>query len=289
MTTLTLATLLIDSTFASESIPFEMVSNLIIVSTTVDDKTGDFIIDTGVPIVFLNHHHFEGKELQKMMHGINGEGGGVKTKYSKITLGSQTWKSVYCEITNLDALERALHRPILGLIGCQLFNKHIVEIDYKNKRLHLELSANHKDADPANTFKCKGKIPVISVNIGSKKLKLIIDTGSAYNILRKSDLGALEANTIQGDQQRLVGLGQGELKVGAGTIFDLEVQGKVCAPMKTLFSDDQHIQMLCPGQSVDGILGSEYLKQVKIVLDFKRKTVTFFDQDDLEERDLAKK
>ena len=59
--------------------------------------------------------------------------------------------------------------------------------------------------------------------------------------------------------------------------------------MKTLFSDDRYIQMLCPGQAVDGILGTEYMKQVKMLLDFKRNTVTFYKRDDISKGDLAEK
>lgn len=116
---------------------------------------------------------------------------------------------------------------------------------------------------------------MINAYIGSIILKLVIDTGSAYNIFSKKDLEHLESNTIQWNHQRLVGLGNGELQVQAGTVFDLQVGDQICEPMKTLFSDDSRMQMLCPGQDVDGILGYEYLKQVIMIVDFKRKIVSF--------------
>jgi predicted aspartyl protease len=288
---------LFNRTFAIEAIPFEIIGNLIVVSMQVDDKIGNYILDTGVPVVILNEKYFEGKKSEKVMQGINGQGGAVATRYCGIVLGENQWKGVYAEVTSLEALETALNRTIHGLIGCQLFRRHRIEFDYKNGLLRLTKSNQKKAAknqiaitgSNAKTYKCKGKVPVIRATIGSVSLNLIIDTGSAYNILRKKDLGKLASNTIKWDHQRLVGLGKGELKVQAGTVFDLQVGEKICEPMKTLFSDDGHMQMLCPGQSVDGILGYEYLKQVTMTIDFKKNTVAFHDHDDLLKNRIAKK
>lgn len=268
-----------------ETIPFELLGNLIIVSTNVDDKKGDFILDTGSPVVILNKKHFRGKHSNRLMYGVNGEGDAIKTRYSRISIGNQTWKGVYCEITNLEVLENALCRPILGLIGCQLFKKYIVEIDYTNKLLKLSLSKKDrkygdqfkaKNSD-VRTYRTKGHIPVIRTTIGSQYFNLIIDTGSAFNILRKTDLDITSLSIIDGEGQRLAGLGQAELKVEAGTILDLEVDGKVCAPMKTLFKDDLQLHLPGPIRKVNGVLGSEYLQQVILVIDFPRRLAAFLD------------
>jgi hypothetical protein len=268
---------------AFQTIPFTLVGNLILISGTVDGKIGNFILDTGTPVVILNGKYFEGQKSDKVMQGISGEGGPVATRYSTIELGGNKWKSIYSEVFRLEALEAALGQPIHGLLGCQLFKKHIVEFDYKNLCIRLssfEIEESIEDQGPSEmssipTYRYKGKIPVINVSIGSIILKLIIDTGSAYNILRKKDLGNLTSNTIKWDNQRLVGLGDDEVRVQAGTVFDLQVGEKICNPMKTLFSDDSRMQMLCPGQSVDGILGYEYLKQVTMTIDFRSNTVYF--------------
>ena len=140
-----------------------------------------------------------------------------------------------------------------------------------------------------NTYKYRGKIPIINANIGSIILKLVIDTGSAYNIFRIKDLEHLEANTIQWDHQRLVGLGNGELNAQAGTLFDLEIGNRVCEPMKTLFCNDNRMQMLCPGQTVDGILGYEYLRQGVMTIDFKRNEVSFRENNELLNSEVVRK
>jgi hypothetical protein len=274
--------------YASETIPFTLAGNLILISGTVDGKTGNFILDTGTPYVILNGKYFEGQKSDKVIQGISGEGGPVATRYSSIELGRNKWKSIYSEVIRLEALEAALGQPIYGLLGCQLFRKHIVEFDYKNLCIRLsslEIEERIEDQGPSEmspiaTYRYKGKIPVINVNIGSIILKLIIDTGSAYNIFRKKDLDNLTSNTIKWDNQRLVGLGNGELRVQSGTVFDLEVGENICAPMKTLFNDDSRMQMLCPGQAVDGILGYEYLKQVTMTIDFRSNTVSFRNHSD---------
>ena len=59
--------------------------------------------------------------------------------------------------------------------------------------------------------------------------------------------------------------------------------------MKTLFNENHRMQMLCPGQSVDGILGYEYLRQVKMTIDFKRNTITFHENNQSFMNELATK
>jgi hypothetical protein len=280
---------------ANQATPFEIVGNLVIVYAMVDDKPGNYIIDTGVPIVILNADYFQGKKSEKVMQGINGEGGLVFTRYSNIEIGPNKWKSVYTEITSLEAIERALRRPIHGLIGCQLFRNNIVVFDYEKKEIRISSAKNSERSEvksrPSSSisYRFKGHIPVISASVGAIDLNLIVDTGSALNILGKNDLDNLGSKLIEWDKQSLAGLGTKAVKAETGTVFDLEIGSIKCDPMKTLFSLDTHVQALCPGRSVDGVLGYEYLKQFCMTINFKDRIISFDPTENFNDLDLAEK
>jgi predicted aspartyl protease len=279
---------------ATQAIPFEIVGNLVIISAKVDDQPGYYIIDTGVPNVILNNNYFQGKKSEKIMQGINGEGALVLTRYSKIEIGTNKWKGVYVEITKLETIEQALRRPIHGLIGCQLFRNNILVFDYEKKEIRISSAKNpeiqkqdkSKSSSPGS-YKFKGHIPVINARVGSIDLNLIVDTGSALNILSKNDMEKLNSKLIEWDKQRLAGLGKAEVRAEAGTVFDLEIGAMKCEPMKTLFSFDEHIQALCPGRSVDGVLGYEYLSQVCMTINFKERTISLINLNNSQNFDLS--
>ncbi len=282
-------------TNGSEVIPFETIGNLIIVSTVVDGRKGNYIVDTGVPTLILNKQVFHGEKSDREMIGISGEGT-VETKYSKVTMGRQTWKGVYCEITDLTAIEQGLGIPIDGLIGCRLFRKFTVVFDYAKQEIRLSLSGRRgeippimlNDSNETSIYEWKGHVPIIQAYVGSEKLKLIIDTGSAYNVFGSSYLKKLDEEMMQWDRQMLVGIGEGQSRVEAATIFNLEVGNKICSPMRTLFHDDRRISRLCPGRSVHGVLGYEYLSQVLLSIDFKNHTMAIVESSDAYERMIAR-
>ncbi|NND32736.1 MAG: hypothetical protein HKN76_09110, partial [Saprospiraceae bacterium] len=208
----------------SHVIPFELVGNLIIISAIVDGKEGNYIVDTGVPIVYLNENYFAGKMSDKVMYGINGEGSEVSTRYSEIEIAGSVWKSVYAEIINLESIEQALGKSVHGLLGCRLFRRHMIEFDYA--KMEMTISLPDKDAATSGhreevstkiiLFKFRGRIPVIDARLGSLDLSLIVDTGSATNILGEESLKNLTANSIKWDKQRLTGFGKTEIKADAG-------------------------------------------------------------------------
>ncbi|NND32426.1 MAG: hypothetical protein HKN76_07520, partial [Saprospiraceae bacterium] len=112
---------------------------------------------------------------------------------------------------------------------------------------------------------------------------------SAPNILGEECLKNIAANSIKWDKQNLAGLGKKEIKTDAGTIFDLEIGEIVCQPMKTLFCEEKKFQSLCPGQTVQGVLGYEFLKQVHTTINFKEKTFAFRNVNSARNSDLAAK
>ena len=118
--TICILTQFVSRTTGTESIAFQLIGNLIVVTATVDEKAGNYIVDTGVSVLILNQNFFQGKETEKEMTGIIASGGITQTRYSHVKLGTHEWKGVYSEITNLEAIERALGMTIHGLIGCHL-------------------------------------------------------------------------------------------------------------------------------------------------------------------------
>jgi hypothetical protein len=270
----------------SLEIPFRLVEKHILVQAEIDGKKGDFIFDSGAPSLFLNQAHFK-TPVEKSIttggaKGVSGSIGGL----SYFKAQSFNWSGIGFkdkEITtmNLAHLEKALNeKEIFGLIGYSVIEEYTVTFDYKNKKLLLNLADSIVQNFEKPFFKSPivmhGHLPVVELAVGAKTLRFAVDSGAGSNLIDKIYEAELVSALKNVEKDTLVGADNNPHPVTKGVLKKAVLKNKVeFKDMPTVFSDISHINN-GKYEKIDGILGYEFLRQNKTVLNFKNKTIEFY-------------
>lgn len=126
----------------SESIPFELVNNMMVVSLLVKGKKYNFMFDTGAPNVFsprvIKELNLKKREYTMDLHDISGE---TKTTHlfglPKLTIGNVSF--IDFDFTSFDTIETFPMScfNLDGIIGYNLLRHSAVSIDYQKKIITL--------------------------------------------------------------------------------------------------------------------------------------------------------
>lgn len=180
----------------SEKIPFQFVSNLIVIPLEINGVELSFVLDTGVskPILFnlTDRDSLDLKNTKTFyLHGLGGDG-----KIEALKSGSNRFKIGDAFITNQDLyvvfdssinFTPRLGVLVHGIVGYDIFKDFVVEINYSSKYIRLHRPDNYK---PKTSEKWKtipidivNKKPYITASVTlteeEKQVKLLIDTGSS--------------------------------------------------------------------------------------------------------------
>ncbi len=275
------------------TLPFQMVGQLIVLEATVNGRTGNYILDTGAPSLVLNARYHDGRPTTRTYHGVLGTAGRVKATYVKISSETFTSKFVYADVLPLSHLERSRGMAIHGLIGCNVFRRSVLHINYASKTLTIVKDRDLKLADemaPAKRvvatwpLRYVDKIPYIQWPVGNKMRKLVLDTAAEINILDQSLYQELiHSNHVIG-QTNICGTGK---QIGEGKVNLLWRPAQLPAvmdesiAMKTSFLDLQAFNAGIRGPSLDGIVGSELLTRYEVIINFSQDWVKVLDRQSL--------
>lgn len=181
----------------SDKIRFKLINNLIIIPIEINGAEFSFILDSGVrkPIIFNLLHVNDSLAYKNsetiLLRGL-GSGDPIKALRSKnnfFKIGdainiNQTMYMVFSDKLNFSP---RLGIPVHGIVGYDLFNDFIVEINYNSKVITLNdpLKYEYRDCKKCETFNLEfdsGK-PYFNVfvNVNKKKIptKLLIDSGGS--------------------------------------------------------------------------------------------------------------
>lgn len=261
------------TTLSAESIPFRMLGKLIMVEAKINDNKGYFILDTGIEELVLNEKYFAGFRSYSEFSGVNGSIVRSSDTEVKFGFGEHNWDKIGALVTPLNTIEDLRGTPIAGLLGTDLFENFRLVIDFDKREIHLSRDdANSEslteDEPWGQSFIYKGNRPEIKAQIGEVRLRLLLDTGSEMNVLRKSLIKKIQENVVRTDTKRLVGLGSSGLEVPVFQVSNMVAGTLSCQPMKIYFLFNP-----CQELFYDGLLGYEFLCQFKITIDFRRKMI----------------
>lgn len=274
------------------SVPFEMAGSYIIVQARINKTTPlNFIFDTGVRNTIITELHKEDDislnfSEKRIIQGL-GQGNTVsslKSDSNDITLGKLTLpdKTIYVLEEDIFALSENNGRKINGLLGVDLIQSYVVQIDYTRHRIHFY---EKKSFIPPSGYSYKPLVvennkmymhlTLLDLNAKIRTIKMLIDTGAQLNAWFQT----VRTNAAEIPEKRV------HARVGQG--FSGEIYGylaripRICIEQFcitnpiVIFPDSSMIASIMKNSDRDGTIGSELLCRFNIFIDYQSKSIYF--------------
>ncbi len=271
-------------------IPFKVVDQLIVVEAEFLNQKGNFIIDTGSERLVLNKVHFpKGQRLKRK----KGETTGVtriidqpyERKLSEFILHNFNLKNKKSDVIDLSHIEKSKKMHLLGIIGYNILKDYEVFIDlYLNQ---ITLSRVDKNGDKLDTkvyaetimdsldFQLKRHTIVVSGFVNDRKVRFALDTGAEFNQLNKNSHKKILEKFRPIKRLSMIGAGNKKIRVLAGKLYGFRMNDRIgVGPMYTIVTNLRKMNEAY-GTSVDGVLGYEFLKYKRTIINYKKEKLYF--------------
>jgi PDZ domain/Aspartyl protease len=269
----------------SVEIPFETYGNHLYLHGKLNNTvTHDLLLDSGAADIFISQSKAQAFNLKSVGKSSipGGATGQVLTNRVKgvtLQLGALTLKdqeSVVIPTAETTKLGQYFGRTVTGIVGYELFQQHVVEVDYHHQvlRLHHPQTYRYQGKAKPISLKVQGERPYVEMTVspyGSPALKglFLIDLGSG---------GALSLATGCGLDQRLIVAApqilvrklstiHGAENIRLGRIRQVEIaQQSIDRPI-AVFTADRTVEC----DRATGKIGNQILRQFKVILDYPHR------------------
>ena len=269
------------------SVPFEANNNLVIVQTSVNSsKPLSFILDTGASGTVISEK--AAKDLGLKLEGqakASAQGGEIEAAFVKnaslrlskdIELPKLTLAAI-----RLSGLEAGTGHKIDGILGYEIFNRFVVEIDYASKLVKFYEPQNYKYAGRGKTISItvEDDTPFVRAEVApagrqSFEGKFLVNAGLtgtlAFNspfVVRNKLLEILSNTKAITFGSILAGKSAGRI----GRVNSLQFGGFLISNPVANFSQD------AAGDDSDaesaGMIGGEVLRRFKLIVDYSRRAI----------------
>jgi hypothetical protein len=269
-------------------VPFTLVGQLMMVEARVDTVSGFFIVDTGAERLVINNKHYS-PGFQSIPVVSTGNTGFVQSVVGKnidsLKLELLVMKNLYAHFVDLSHIEAKKNTRIAGILGYDVFKDFELFIDFPERRIvlfRLDRQGNRIDlqtkwelpADSLN-FTLRKHLIQLTTEINHVKVKMILDSGAELNLIdRHVNRKVLDNFTII-KRVNLIGVGQSEVEVLAGVLKEVNCGQQYQEKMNTLMTSlDAFNDGL--GAQADGVLGYEFLKSRRTLINYTKHTIYFF-------------
>lgn len=276
----------------SDKIRFKLINNLIIIPVEINGVALSFLLDTGVskPIIFnfLNvSDTLKIKNTESIFLRGLGEGESVealKSSNNILKIGNaiklnQELYAIYDANLNLAP---KLGFPVHGIIGNDIFEDLIVEINYSKKYLRLTepTAYREKACSKCETFNLEfhNRKPYINTEVTIKNkqipVKLLIDSGGSdvLWLFENDSLGIVSGNKFFND---FLGHGlSGSIYGKRSNIEALHLKSFVLKNANVAYPDSASVLQARMVKDRNGSLSGNVLKRFNLVFNYKRATVT---------------
>ncbi|NRA92878.1 MAG: hypothetical protein HRU26_09395 [Psychroserpens sp.] len=274
-------------------IPFKLVDHLMVIEAELLNKKGNFIIDTGSESLILNKAHFKGyeskTELQNKTAGVLQEiDNPLERRLREFVIKDLTIRHKSSDVIDLSHLETNKKIHILGIIGYDLLKDYEVFVDMHLRQITLSRTDNkgnkidtfgylEKIVDTVD-FRLKHHTIVIDAHIDSKKLKFGIDTAAELNQLNASSNPEVLKYFFPKQRLHLTDAGGKKMEVMAGKLYRVKLTDNIYfGPMHTILSNLSQMNKAF-GVKLDGILGYEFFKQQRVIINYKKEKLYFVEK-----------
>jgi predicted aspartyl protease len=268
-------------------VPFQPAGNLIILQARVNgSKPLDFILDTGASGTVISQNAAKSLGLKAESEGSASTQGGeieaASIKNARIGIGTAgELRNVTLAAIRLNGLEAGVGRRVDGILGDDVFEKYVVEIDYASKIARLYELRSYKYSGKGNIIPITidDNTPFVKAKVfppggDAVEGKFLINTGSTGAVLFNGPF--VNRNRLLERVQNTRAVTFGALIAGGssgriGRISRVSFGGIDLAGAVANFSQDSE------GDDADanaaGMIGSEVLHRVRLVVDYSRKRI----------------
>ena len=271
------------------TIPAEMTdSGLIFLQARVNGSQPLwFVLDSGaVPFFAIDARRARALGLAVEPFGTVGGGGGPnayevgRTRGVSIRLGDVEFADQNPDVIALGPLEAIAGRPLDGLIGRDLFVRHVVEIDYVGSRIVLHDPRSYTDSKHGESLPLTMRnghffVPARITMPGQEPLdgRFLVDTGGGFvtavltaPFAKSNGLPARDRKTIA--DRSLAGLG-GEIRLLALRASSLMLGNLSLREPVVFISQDEGGALASP--DYDGLIGGGVLNRFTVTFDYSRR------------------
>jgi predicted aspartyl protease len=259
------------------ALPFRYEKGLIVVEARIDNEPYNFIFDTGASTIidddFAKKVKYKKIGIQKHKD-TRGKNKKLKViKINKVSIGGIDFSDIVTSISDLDNLKNTTCIDFVGILGANVMNKCVWQIDYQKKiiiltdsRDSLMQSSSRKTFD----FYAEGKkTPKIRLSIDGKYIdEVLLDTGSNGGvdlpekhlqdigitnkfIIRNSMISGLLSESIETSKTTIIP----KLTLGRGT----EIENSFLTFNKI---------------SPSALIGNRFLQDYLVTIDWKYQEIT---------------
>jgi predicted aspartyl protease len=269
---------------AAVSIPVELTSNLVLVRASVSgSESAWFIVDTGAGASVVNAEWAEriGLEAEGEVE-VSASGGSVDASQvtgADLMIAGVELHDVTLLAIPLSGLESGVGRSLGGIIGWDLFDRYVVEIDYRARALRLHGPDSYRYEGPGASLPIaiEDNTPFVSATLvgpGGQTIpsKLLIDTGNT---------GTITLNTPFVRRHRLVETSERVIPLVASAILAGNAQryvGRVEELHLGSFRFPELLAILAQDEEGDfaearndGLIGGDLLRRFRLVVDYPHR------------------
>ena len=246
-----------------------------------------FALDSGMSFPFvidIRRSNALGLKLRDVVTAGGGAGPNAyevaMTRGVSLNLGSLDFADQSAAVIALGSLEGITGRALDGLVGCDLFSRYVVELDYLASKivLHDPETYTYSGAGESMPLTKRGDHFFVSAKIempGRPQLdgQFLIDTGGAFVTVvlnapfaRSSDLPPSNQRMVL--DRSLSGLG-GETKVLVSRAKSFTL-GKLVISVPVVYVSQDTGGALA-SRDFDGVIGGELLRRFKVIFDYARR------------------
>jgi hypothetical protein len=258
------------------------------VEARIDTLSGLFMVDTGSERLVLNDAYFKPDANSRAVTAAGNTGLVSMARLQQVDslqIEVMMIRNLYAHLVNLQHIEQKKHIRLMGILGYNVFEGFELFIDFENRRIvlsrldrkgnRLDTSAVWETPYDSLNFDLQKHLIVVEVQVNSVRLNMVLDSGAELNLIdRRVNRKVMDRFTII-KRVNLVGVGRREVEVLAGTLRDIKCGNQFDNKMNTLLTSMDEFNNVF-GVNVHGVLGYEFLKNRRVLINYKREKLYFF-------------
>ena len=267
-------------------IPFEISNNLIVLQCRVNSSRPlSFILDTGASASVINDSR--ARELGFQSQGqvsATTQGGSTEASFVKgvlLDLSGVEFPDMTLTAIRLGGLEAGLGRNVDGILGYEIFNRFVVEIDYASKTVKFYEPQSYR-------YSGRGEVLPITIEDNTPFARAKVAAGGNQSfegmfLINTGLTGTLALNSPFVARNKLLDLVPNTKAITFGSILAGVSSGRIGRVKSLQFGrfvisspvanfsqdaagDDSDVEF-------DGMIGGEVLRRFKLTVDYSRKQI----------------